>query len=333
MRRRRQIGYHGKQRLGNNSTDRTRDRHRVCVRCQSRIRVTACLCDSEHEINSFFYEREWNKLVKFQKSCPVRTYDDCYDGNDFRKYMDNRRQDSVCSNLIKCWAYVRHQWPPTWEVLKLAFLARGRPDLEKYEEILKGLYTSGATVNNGNFRKLHVNFYRVKSGGVFSEWTSAADMKPWVRDRVAVECGWNAVCATKAACVSYEKYPTSETFARLIRTWQEQLRQRVIGRCGPYTIKRCLDLLVVGGIVQRRHVSLWPAECPGYKMALLRLFPGLPPRSFEHALFFLLRRWPNAQGLFVGEIAMMLCWWTAPKCSSRLLCDVNEYGTKNRRTC
>ena len=136
----------------NQLDDRVGSRHRLCPRCSSRIRSGCCSCDSSH-LDKLFSKREWNKLLRFRESCAIRTFDDCYDGNEFYKYMDLHQHESATLKLSMCWAYTRHQWPPTWDVLSKCFPSRGLPDFLLFEELLQGLLSSGKTTNNANSRK------------------------------------------------------------------------------------------------------------------------------------------------------------------------------------
>ena len=96
------------------------------------------------------------------------------------------------------------------------------------------------------------------------------------------------------------------------------------GCLGQYGYKRVLDMVIAGGVVNRAHVSRWPSDCPGYEKGLDRLFgKGLPSKDREAALFFLFNQWKAPMGLSIGEVAMMLCWWTSPKCGGRLASDAD----------
>ena len=56
---------------------------------------------------------------------------------------------------------------------------------------------------------------------------------------------------------------------------------------------------------------------------------GLSPKDREAALFFLFNQWNAPMGLAVGEAAMMLCWWSSPKCGARL---ASEAGLEFRQS-
>ena len=129
------------------------------------------------------------------------------------------------------------------------------------------------------------------------DWQSACAMNASKRDRIAVECGFHASRAAASALIRYEQEPCADHFRHLCSTWQLQLKQRMSGCVGSYTWKRLSDLLVCSGLVHRSHVCTWPADCPGYRLALARLFRGITSQHYEDALFYLWRRWPNAQGL------------------------------------
>ena len=105
-------------------------------------------------------EREWHQVMTISRTCPVRTYDDCYDGNAFHLYMDEHPVESAHSRLVKCWGIRGISGRPTWAVLSEAIPAQGPLDFCRYEALLKGLILSKETVNNGNFRKMHIEFYK-----------------------------------------------------------------------------------------------------------------------------------------------------------------------------
>ena len=177
---------------------------------------------------------------------------------------------------------------------------------------------SPRTVNNGNFRKVYATHVRMQP---HDRWINVQHMKPWIRDTRTVRAGWEAARATHGAVQRYDKKPSCAAFRLVYETWNRELRVRLRGCVGEYAYKRCLDVVVAAGFLERAHICRWPANCSGYTVALKKLFPKSHKKDNENLLFTLWRLWPNAQGLSVGEVAMMLCWWSSAKCRTRMLVD------------
>ena len=304
--------------------------HRTCVRCGVRLRNRVCQCD---DTKFSCKAAQWKKLIAFADKCPVRTYDDCVDDDVFHEYVEDQSGSALHAwwLLTVIFAYARHQWPATWEDLQEAFPRNKEPMWECLAKRLQQKHKSGEPLNNGNFRKSHVTKYRMDICGVSSHefqtkcpsatWKDATKVSPWKRDFIAMKCGYFAALAAARSLSLYKKAPSTASFTSFVATWRESLCARMIGCVGDYCIKRCLDLIVASGIVSREHVSTWPTDCPAYDIGLKCLFRGLAAKDKEDALFYIWRHWPRPQGLCVGEVAMVLCWWLMPKCKLRLLTD------------
>ena len=307
--------------------------HRTCVRCCARLRGRVCLCDdTKFSCNA----AQWKKLIAFADKCPVRTYNDCIDDDAFHEYVEDKSGTALYAwwLLTVIFAYSRHQWPPTWEDLQEAFPRNSEPRWELLAKRLQQKHKSGTPFNNGNFRKSHVTQYRMDIGGGSSrkekwqdawcppeKWKDATKVPEWKRDFIAMKCGWFAALAAARSLALYRRVPSTASFGTFVATWRAALCTRMNGCVGDYCMKRCLDLIVASGIVSREHVSTWPTDCPAYNIGLKCLFRGLAPQDKEDALFYIWRHWPRPQGLCVGEVAMVLCWWLMPKCKLRLLTE------------
>ena len=105
---------------------------------------------------------------------------------------------------------------------------------------------------------------------------------------------------TTAACPS--------TFAAMYDKLKANLGQCMSGVFGDYGIKAMLDMLVMQGSVPQWVLSRWPTDCPGYRIALATLFPGLPPADHLTALYWVHRELGKTWRFLFPESCAQLCW-------------------------
>ena len=187
--------------------------------------------------------------------------------------------------------------------------------MNKQKKAVTCLVQSDVSTHNANFRKVYLIEYRLDRKSLFK---SCRQAPYWRRERLGVECAHEAAISALPALRSYRRTPTSESFAALYASVEEEFGGRMKGLFGAYGAKRFWDCYVAGGCVTRRCVSRWPGDCPGYSQGLRRLFKRVKPSEQERMLFWLHNQRSDAQGLCVGETAAQLCFWASPRCSRNL---------------
>ena len=122
------------------------------------------------------------------------------------------------------------------------------------KQAVKGLAQSDVSTHNAKIRKGYLIEYRLDRKSLFKSCRQAPS---WRRERLGVECAHEAAISVLPALRSDRRTPTSESFAALYASVEEEFGGRMKGMLGNYGATRFWDCYVAGGCVTRRRVSRW----------------------------------------------------------------------------
>ena len=109
---------------------------------------------------------------------------------------------------------------------------------------MKCLVQSGVSTHIANFRNVCLIEYRLDRKSLFKSCRQAPS---WRRERLGVECAHEAAISVLPALRSYRRTPTSESFAALYASVEDEFRGRMKGTFGGYVAKCFWDCYALRG--------------------------------------------------------------------------------------
>jgi hypothetical protein len=238
----------------------------------------------------------------------LRATDTADTGHFLRMHQQDSTMFDLTNFIMLCIAFRRFGCVETWDAMRATvWLQRtGPPNWPALSAVLVHLFDSGRRVFGGLYYPATLRKYWADSC-----WKVVGPMPPAARELLTLQLLWGCLIGAAAPAIAqYEARPSGQTFKHLCVSLMEATRSTTGGCFGEYHLKLLLGLLVCSGRVPSHHMTYWPTQCPGYTAALQRLFPGLPPTSWNAAVQYLYRYMGQHHGghLNIAEVAMHLCW-------------------------
>lgn len=301
-------------------------RRRCLPCCQRRLRDSQCACDYT-AVEQRLQPARLNALLEYAQKCPVAFIRDTADGSVFlhlyRKGSGEAWQARAADEakaLVWTWRaasmYRYHDNPTLW--LRLvecgAMVAGAVPKWDLVEKVLSEAWaerrrrpnSADTAVFSGRYIPPVLVEYRDAAGA----WHSAVAMGPAARDALAYRLLWEAAPAQplRSYALGNER---REAYQQIYTEFRSRSAASMKGVVADYIHKCILDFIFASEWMDDADVAIWPGDCPGYRAALLSVFPGLPKQEFMQAMCYVFRAFCSRRGtrLRFPEAMALLCWW------------------------
>ena len=202
----------------------------------------------------------------------------------FRLFVQRRYRLEVWQRLVPA---IPPIGAPTWPAIRNAF---------------KSLFRQGEKVFPHQFRATTLRKFLNQDG----KKKRVAGMSREAREVKTLQLLYHALPRKEIG--QYAATACPRTFAAMYDQLKENLNLVAQGVFGDYGLKLMLDLLVLTGAAPQETLSRWPVDCPGYRIALATMFPGLPSAEHLRALYWVHRELRQTWPFEFPESCAQLCW-------------------------
>ena len=191
---------------------------------------------------------------------------------------------------------VHQDSPPSWPRVRITLETFARADAPVHG----GFFYSGNVLRK----------YRYSTNANWIDCTHS-DLSNVEKEMIALKVMWHVAHNMRGALNSLQRTPTRSGWKTCTETFINALRERTTGMFAHYSLKICLDGVLVNNGSLMKVCSWWPMLCPAYQDELPKLYPGIKKTQkdlFLAACHFHAQMREEFHSMSMSESLAQLCW-------------------------